>query len=539
MIGKSGQTRQLVIWILIGLFFLAVILKAGLLSIGAFPFNSDEAIVGLMGRHILEGKWPVFFYGQSYMGSLDAALIALGFMLFGSEVFVIRIVQILLYLGTIFLTVSLSARIFRSQLAGLVSGLLLAAPAVNVTLYTTVSLGGYGEALLIGALLLLLAIQIDEAPDNTQYYLLWGFFSGLGIWAFGLTIAYILPTSFMVVRSLTKSRRSSWWVLGAMIFLAGIIGALPIIIWAGENGVSVLVQEFFGAAIAIDVGANFLSTLAKHIQSFFLFGITVTLGFRPPWTTEPIALLLVPLALVFWVLVFIQMFRRLRDDSLHRASYWMVAGVMGVVILVFVLTPFGFDPSGRYFLPIYVTLAIFAGDFFAQPTFRINAGFRALILAAVVAFNLWSNLEAALQYPPGITTQFDAVTRIDHRYDEQLVEFLSKHGETRGYSNYWVSYPLAFESDETLIYIPRLPYHLDFRYTDRDDRYEPYQVLVDESEHVAYITTFHPDLDRSIRASFRELGVMWDEEKIGDYQIFYNLSRLVRPEEIGEGWLGE
>ena len=539
MIGKSGQTRQLVIWILIGLFFLAVILKAGLLSIGAFPFNSDEAIVGLMGRHILEGKWPVFFYGQSYMGSLDAALVALGFMLFGSEVFVIRMVQILLYLGTILLTVSLSARIFRSQLAGLVSGLLLAAPAVNVTLYTTVSLGGYGEALLIGALLLLLAIQIDEAPDNTLYYLLWGFFSGLGIWAFGLTIAYILPTSFMVVRSLMKSRRSSWWVLGAMIFLAGIIGALPIIIWAGENGVSVLVQEFFGAAIAIDVGANFLSTLAKHIQSFFLFGITVTLGFRPPWTTEPIALLLVPLALVFWVLVFIQIFRRLRDDSLHRASYWMVAGVMGVVILVFVLTPFGFDPSGRYFLPIYVTLAIFAGDFFAQPTFRINAGFRALILAAVVAFNLWSNLEAALQYPPGITTQFDAVTRIDHRYDEQLVEFLSKHGETRGYSNYWVSYPLAFESDETLIYIPRLPYHLDFRYTDRDDRYEPYQVLVDESEHVAYITTFHPDLDRSIRASFRELGVMWDEEKIGDYQIFYNLSRLVRPEEIGEGWLGE
>ena len=539
MIGKSGQTRQLVIWILIGLFFLAVILKAGLLSIGAFPFNSDEAIVGLMGRHILEGKWPVFFYGQSYMGSLDAALVALGFMLFGSEVFVIRMVQILLYLGTILLTVSLSARIFRSQLAGLVSGLLLAAPAVNVTLYTTVSLGGYGEALLIGALLLFLAIQIDEAPDNTLYYLLWGLFSGLGIWAFGLTIAYILPTSFMVVRSLMKSRRSSWWVLGAMIFLAGIIGALPIIIWAGENGVSVLVQEFFGAAIAIDVGANFLSTLAKHIQSFFLFGITVTLGFRPPWTTEPIALLLVPLALVFWVLVFIQIFRRLRDDSLHRASYWMVAGVMGVVILVFVLTPFGFDPSGRYFLPIYVTLAIFAGDFFAQPTFRINAGFRALILAAVVAFNLWSNLEAALQYPPGITTQFDAVTRIDHRYDEQLVEFLSKHGETRGYSNYWVSYPLAFESDETLIYIPRLPYHLDFRYTDRDDRYEPYQVLVDESEHVAYITTFHPDLDRSIRASFRELGVMWDEEKIGDYQIFYNLSRLVRPEEIGEGWLGE
>jgi hypothetical protein len=524
--GKSDQTRQLLIWILIGLFFLAVILKVALLSVGAFPFNADEAIVGLMARHILEGNWPVFFYGQTYMGSLDATLIALGFTIFGSEVFVIRTIQILLYIGTIILAVNLSARVFRSQLAGLVTGLLLAVPTVNITLYTTVSLGGYGEALLIGALLLLLAIQIDEKPDNTMNYLFWGFFSGLGFWAFG------------VVRSLIKSQRSRWWIQGALIFIAGIIGALPLIIWAYENGISVLFQELFGSAIAVDAGSAFLSTLAKHIQYILLFGITVTLGFRPPWTTEPIALLLVPLALVFWLLVLVQIFHRLRDKSSKRAIYWMIAGVMGVVIAVFVLTPFGSDPSGRYFLPIYFTLAIFAGDFFAQPAIKINARIRALILVFVVAFNLWSNLEAAAQYPPGITTQFDAVTRVNHRFDEQLVDFLSKHGETRGYSNYWVSYPLAFESDEELIYIPRLPYHLDFRYTARDDRYEPYQALVEGSDRVAYITTFHPALDESIRASFRRLGVVWEEEMIGDYQIFYNLSRPVRPEEIGEAWLG-
>jgi hypothetical protein len=36
------------------------------------PLNSDEAVVGLMARHILDGKRPVFYYGQAYMGSLDA-----------------------------------------------------------------------------------------------------------------------------------------------------------------------------------------------------------------------------------------------------------------------------------------------------------------------------------------------------------------------------------------------------------------------------------------------------------------------------------
>lgn len=33
-------------------------------------FQSDHAIVGLMAKHITEGHFPVFFYGQNYMGSL-------------------------------------------------------------------------------------------------------------------------------------------------------------------------------------------------------------------------------------------------------------------------------------------------------------------------------------------------------------------------------------------------------------------------------------------------------------------------------------
>jgi hypothetical protein len=52
----------------------------------AVPFNADEAIVALMARHILQGERPIFFYGQAYMGSLDAYLVALGFLLFGQQI---------------------------------------------------------------------------------------------------------------------------------------------------------------------------------------------------------------------------------------------------------------------------------------------------------------------------------------------------------------------------------------------------------------------------------------------------------------------
>ena len=81
--------------------------KAVLLAINSVPFNSDEAVVGLMARHILQGERPIFFYGQAYMGSLDAFLVAFGFLLFGQQVWVIRFVQSLLYSGLIITTMGI------------------------------------------------------------------------------------------------------------------------------------------------------------------------------------------------------------------------------------------------------------------------------------------------------------------------------------------------------------------------------------------------------------------------------------------------
>src|SRR5438128_2438006 len=78
-----------------------LLLKAVALAAGAVSFNSDEAIVALMARHILQGERPIFFYGQAYMGSLDAWLVAGSFSLFGQTILAIRLVQIALYLGTI------------------------------------------------------------------------------------------------------------------------------------------------------------------------------------------------------------------------------------------------------------------------------------------------------------------------------------------------------------------------------------------------------------------------------------------------------
>jgi len=174
-------------------------LKIALAAGERVPFNADEAIVALMARHILGGSRPVFFYGQAYMGSLDAFLVAGAFAIFGQQVWVIRLVQSLLYLGVLLTSAWLGRLAFSSWKVGVLAMLLLAIPAVNVTLYTTASLGGYGEALLIGNLILLTgmsigrSLQVYRNPGLPWRWALLGFWVGLGVWAFGLTVVYSLP----------------------------------------------------------------------------------------------------------------------------------------------------------------------------------------------------------------------------------------------------------------------------------------------------------------------------------------------------------
>jgi len=73
------------------------------------------------------------------------------------------------------------------------------------------------------------------------------------------------------------------------------------------------------------------------------------------------------------------------------------------------------------------------------------------------------------------------------------------------------------------------------RFTIRDDRYAPYRDVVAESKKVAYITTNHLALNDYLREEFEAADVSWQEKVIGDYQVFYDLSRDIRPEEMGLG----
>jgi len=548
---------------LVGTALVAVGLKLSLLASGSVPFNADEAVVALMARHILQGERPVFFYGQAYMGSLDAYLVAGGFWLFGEKVWVLRGVQGALYLATLLSTAWLGKAAFGSWKVGMIAAWLLAIPTVNLTLYTTATLGGYGEMLLVGNLILLAALRIannieaDELNNRLWIWLAFGFLIGLGGWVFGMTLVYSVPAClFLIWRGMgsrtgtAMAERRSTRKFVQQIRIPGILtlttagvvfGSAPWWIYARSSGLVELLKELGGGAIAGVEGLSWPWQVTQHLFNLLVFGSSVVFGLRSPWEIRWLAWPLSPIILAFWLgVVFVatsSFLRSLfkRQEAHNTKGLILLMGVVITLVAGFLLTPFGADPSGRYFLPLGVIMALFAAQ--AVVLWRERWGRWSYgLVGLVLVFNLWGTVQTALDNPPGLTTQFDTQTWIDHRYDKALVDFLRSQGEQRGYSNYWVSYPLAFQSGEDLIFVPRLPYHLDFRYTARDDRYKPYDQLVDQAEHLAYITTHHPELDKRLRTGFTSLGVAWKEATIGDYHIFYGLSRKVRLEELNLGW---
>jgi len=175
-----------------------VVSRVALTLTGKVPFNADEAVVGLMARHMLQGEWTSFFWGQAYMGSLDAALVAGGFAIFGAHVWVIRLVQSLLYAGTLVVTGLLAYRLTDSWLAANLTVLAMAIPTVNMILYTTASLGGYGEALLLGMSVITLAVFGKNETSNRRSktwrrLILIGLLAGVGFWANAISLVFVIP----------------------------------------------------------------------------------------------------------------------------------------------------------------------------------------------------------------------------------------------------------------------------------------------------------------------------------------------------------
>src|SRR5438105_15123435 len=98
------------------------ILRFVILFFSQTHVTSDEAIIGLMGKHILEGRYlPFYFYGISYNASCawEAYLAVIPFAIAGVGAIALKIPTVLLSLACLALFYVTAKRLYSIRIATL------------------------------------------------------------------------------------------------------------------------------------------------------------------------------------------------------------------------------------------------------------------------------------------------------------------------------------------------------------------------------------------------------------------------------------
>src|ERR1700692_194571 len=132
--------------------------------------DGDESYVGIQAEHILHGEHPYYFYGQAYMGSLEAYLMAVLFAIAGPSVWMLRAEPILLSLLVVWLTWKLAAILadaaklphYAKPRFMIIATLLAALPPLYDAIIQMRALGGYIETFVLMLLLLISAFRLMQ-----------------------------------------------------------------------------------------------------------------------------------------------------------------------------------------------------------------------------------------------------------------------------------------------------------------------------------------------------------------------------------------
>ena len=132
-----------------------VLLRSAVFVFFDAVFDSDQAIVGLMAKHLSDGRTlPVFTYGQDYQLAIEAWLAAPLFWLFGPSVVALKLPLLAINIMLAVLLIALLERELglRPVLGLLLTSLFILAPP-GTTIYFLEASGGQVEPLFVALLL--------------------------------------------------------------------------------------------------------------------------------------------------------------------------------------------------------------------------------------------------------------------------------------------------------------------------------------------------------------------------------------------------
>jgi hypothetical protein len=462
--------------------------------------DADEAIVGLMGRHVLRGEFPIFYYGQRYMGSLEPHLTALGFALGGATPLVLKLVAFAVALVLVWLTAELGRRILGPG-PGVVAGFFMALPPIFVTVWSLKARGGFVETLVLGTLVLLLAHRTVEAAGRHRLRaaLVLGLVGGLGWWTCQLVVSYLAAAGLLVIRG-------AGWMAGLRVLPlvtgAFVLGSLPMWLqgWLGQPGAKSMWA-------LVDPG-----TAASQLGAVFTIGLPALLGPGGRWPAPPvIEALTLPLLGIYglaWVVLLGTRIRAWRGgpeaSPATGAALDAILALPVVAVLVCALSPIGwFVSEPRYLLPLAAVVPILVAALLAMLARAGRRGIAAGLGLAVLVVNLaghglapWTSAREAPYSLEAALTFFEA----------RRIPVVA--------TTYWIGPRLAFESAERVVAVPIL---------DAPDRYPPYVALARRTDRLAYALLEGTTDVGATEQRLQAFGVLHDRTSLGELLIFHDL----------------
>lgn len=345
----SGILPDIISWILIafGICFLTWSAWSA-----AYCPNMDYAVVVEMARNMAAGKdFPVFFYGQAYMGSFEPAVSALLCALFGPDPFNICMGTALFGILALFI-VRYVGRILGGKW-GSVFSLLFTISGGHTLIYCLVSpRGGYGLA----TVLVILALTIcsiskltDDADEKVALFPIasFGFLAGLALWNVWIAFPAFAAASILIVCKLK-------WKVFSLRFLATSLtafftGSSPWWIWTFKNGLG-----------ALDIGNGGTCAIGwKAITQIF----TIVLSDFFETSGSAGEFYKTPLPWILAVIFVISIISILKFGNRKLLSYLAALTVYLLVFsIVYSQTHFGAGRAPRYLVPSIPLFAILCGS---------------------------------------------------------------------------------------------------------------------------------------------------------------------------------
>lgn len=415
---QGGIARVSWIWPLLALAAAAgVILRLAIHASSLGVLDADEAVWGLMSRHVLDGDVSAFYWGQGYGGTQEAILGA-PLVVVSSSVWAIRVVPVLLTAAAVIVVWRVGRRTIGEPAATVAAAVFWVWPAY-VVWKSTRAHGFYGSGLVLGSLVLLLVLRLAERRSLRDTALL-GLTIGLGVWQTPQIVPIVLPAVAWLVFRRRSVLRDVW----AAVPLA-LVGALP---WILSN----LRHDWW--SFEIDSGDT---PYLSRLRGFFSATLPMTLGLRIPFTSEWLggpalaaavyALVVVALGVVAW---------RCRSSNVL-----LLVAVVCAYPFLYALSPSTWiTDEPRYVVMVVPSIVLLLSLPLTTPRRAWTGLAVALALTIVVLLRI-----------PG--PEFDR--RVGEEYVPRdlgpLVAELDRRAINSVFAGYWIAYPLLFRTDERIV----------------------------------------------------------------------------------------